>query len=140
MTAFPPIILGSFAPSLADLSLPKMGNGLIVALTPSADNEELMRQLETNGWEVINAQHSMDIRHLAMRPDVRTVLLDICFGEESGFLTCVKLKHRYNDSLRVVLRGPNDRHLAKHAQFVGADGYVDTNTSIESLIEMLALN
>lgn len=138
MTALssPPL---TFDPSQADPSFLRVRTGVIVGLLPSPQTNELIRQIVSFGLDVIPVQQSAEVRQLAMRSNIKVVLLDVCFGEESGFLTCRKLKHHHNDGLRVVLRGKNHPKLADHADFVEADRYIDYNADTATIMDALTL-
>jgi DNA-binding response OmpR family regulator len=93
------------------------------------------RQLRRLGWEVHLANRGSDARRLAqaLRPSV--VVIDIELHDESGWLTCDKLR-REVPGQKVVLVSrqstPEDRRLAG---FVGAAALVSRASGTTALVD-----
>ena len=125
--------------SEADHSFPRVEMEVILGMNPGTHADALVQQLQADGWAVTQAQRSIDVRQGALSRNVGAVVIEVCFGQESAFLTCAKLRS-VNEDLRVILVGPDSEGLARHAEFVGASHYIDDDSGIEALIDAITAN
>jgi two-component system response regulator DesR len=94
-----------------------------------------LRQLD---WNVTATDSADSLREWARvrRPDI--VLLSPCLPDESGFLTCAKIKQELPDC-RVLLMAerlsPEDQRFA---EFAGAEGVILRSEGVKGLAERLA--
>ena len=79
----------------------------------------LARGFRRLGWDVYTAQSGSEARRLARMLEADMVILHVDLPEESGWLTCAKMKIS-GPAVRVVLYGPESPRLRRLAAFVGA--------------------
>src|SRR5436305_15281787 len=77
-------------------------------------------RLRQRGWHVWRAATAGELRRLAWRHFPAVAVLPAEGGEESGALTCAKLR-RAQPRLRVLLVGADDARRRALARFVGAN-------------------
>src|SRR5437762_12593261 len=92
---------------------------LVLAYADSAHAALSCRHLRRLGWEVHLANSGTDARRLArlLAPDV--VVLDTDLGEESGWLTCAKLKMENPAQKVVLVTDQLNGEAQAYAKFVG---------------------
>jgi DNA-binding response OmpR family regulator len=84
----------------------------------------MSRQFRRQGWEVHLVHSGVEARRLAHRLRPHLLLLDADLPDESGWLTCAKLR---NDAVnfRVYIVGDEQRLDAEaFGRFVGAAGFI----------------
>jgi DNA-binding response OmpR family regulator len=110
---------------------------LVLAYTDSAHAALTCRHLRRQGWEVHLAHSGVDARRLARLLAPQVVVLDTALRDESGWLTCAKLKME-NPAQRVVLVSasvtPEDQ---AYAEFVGALALVSRACDVPALLERM---
>jgi two-component system phosphate regulon response regulator OmpR len=88
------------------------------------------------GWDVYHARSGPEARRLARMLEADLVVLDADLPEESGWLTCAKL--RQEGPVRVLLLtesvGPRQQALA---YFVGAAAVIERSSCPEALLQRL---
>jgi DNA-binding response OmpR family regulator len=108
---------------------------LVLAYSDSAHAALSCRHLRRQGWEVHLANSGTDARRLARLLAPQVVVLDTDLREESGWLTCAKLKLE-NPAQRVVLvTGEISPEAQAYAEFVGAAALVARESGVPALLE-----
>jgi ActR/RegA family two-component response regulator len=93
------------------------------------------RSFRRLGWEVHLASSGTEARRLARTLSPIVVVLDTDLADESGWLTCDKLK-RERPGQKVVLVSPNPtEECRRQAEFVGAAALVCRGGGVHTLIE-----
>jgi DNA-binding response OmpR family regulator len=96
----------------------------------------LIRQIFLRlGWDVYTVASGIEVRELAAELSPSLVILDAELPEESGWLTCAKLKQEQPD-LKVVLL-VDQVNLSSHAfgYFAGASALVLRDDGLHALVE-----
>lgn len=92
------------------------------------------RPFRSHGMELTATSSAQAAQVLARSLDPDVIVLDTRLRDESGFLTCAKLKAAYPDG-RVILMGrrlnPADRRFAR---FCGADAIVEEIFGVDALV------
>jgi DNA-binding response OmpR family regulator len=108
---------------------------LVLAYADSAHAVLSCRQLRRLGWEVHLTREGAEARRLSEAIDPAVVVLDTELHDESGWLTCAKLKLE-RPRLKVVLVGPAvTAEGERFATHVGAAALVSRSAGAASLIE-----
>ena len=108
---------------------------LVLAHPDSGYASSVCRFYRRLGWETHLAHSAHEVRSLVRRWSPEVVVLSIDLPDESGWLTCGKLRQE-NPELKVILVAdrstPRNRHFAS---FVGAAGLVQTEAGVQTLAE-----
>ncbi len=108
---------------------------LVLAYADSAHAALSCRLLRRQGWEVHLANSGADARRLSRLLAPQIVVLDTDLREESGWLTCAKLKME-NPAQRVVLVSAEVTFAAEiFAEFVGAMAVVARDAGMPALLD-----
>jgi DNA-binding response OmpR family regulator len=112
-------------------------------LVLAESNEPFAAALESRlrrlGWRVYRAGSSREARALVRAVAPSLVLLAIDLEDESGWLTCRKLRDE-NPDMRLILLGSEltgEGH--RYAQFVGADGLVSPQRGGAAIVREVLL-
>ncbi|OWK47306.1 response regulator [Fimbriiglobus ruber] len=105
---------------------------LVLGLVKSAFAAEVEAYFRQLGWDVVCVADSMDVSRAALRGKVTAVVLAVTPGDESGLLTCAKLRLT-RPHARIILVGPEDARQARYARFAGAVGYLPEGTGVAAV-------
>jgi DNA-binding response OmpR family regulator len=108
---------------------------LVLAYADSAQAALSCRHLRRQGWEVHLANSGPDARRLARLLAPQVVVLDIELRDESGWLTCAKLKLENPTQTVVLVAGKLTAHAQSYADFVGAATIVERGSGMPMLME-----
>jgi len=92
--------------------------------------EKHFRQL---GWDVVLTATSEEAGRIVHREGATTLVLVIGEIAEGGLLTCAKLSFT-RPNARVLLLGPEDAKLARHARYAGAAGYLPDCCGVPAIV------
>src|SRR5262249_4734051 len=108
---------------------------LVLAYADSVQASLTCRHLRRLGWEVRLASSGPEARRLVrvVAPDV--VLLDTDLREESGWLTCAKLRLEFPEQIVVLVTGEVTPEAQEFARFVGATSIMPRSASPVELVE-----
>jgi len=98
--------------------------------------EKHFRQL---GWDVVLTATSEEAGRIAHRQDATALVLVIGEIAEGGLLTCAKLSFT-RPNARVLLLGPEDAKLARHARYAGAAGYLPDGCGVSAIVRAVLGN
>jgi DNA-binding response OmpR family regulator len=87
------------------------------------------------GWDVCMASTSNDLYDFALRKNPLAVVLPVETADESGYLTCAKLRLT-RPKLKVVLIGEPTERGRQLAGFVGADLISEAN-AIDAVMKLI---
>jgi DNA-binding response OmpR family regulator len=108
---------------------------LILAYADSAHAALSGRHLRRQGWEVHLASNGSEARRLVQTLAPRVVVLDTDLREESGWLTCAKLKRENPDQIVVIVTGQITPEAEAMAEFVGAAAVVARDWGTPALLD-----
>jgi DNA-binding response OmpR family regulator len=108
---------------------------LVLAYADSAQAALSCRLLRRQGWEVHLANSGPDARRLARLLAPQMVVLDIELRDESGWLTCSKLKLENPTQTVVLVTGEVTAEVQSYADFVGAAAIVERGPGVPNLME-----
>jgi DNA-binding response OmpR family regulator len=111
---------------------------MVLAHTDRGYAAQCRRFFQAEGWDVVHVATSREARQLARLLAPTVVVLDTELPDESGWLTCDKLRAELPEQ-KVVLVAANWT-LESHAfgDFVGAAGVVHQGEGIPALAEEIA--
>jgi CheY-like chemotaxis protein len=78
------------------------------------------QQFRRTGWDVYLAESGPQLRRLVRLLAADLVVVDAALPDESGWLTCAKLREEWPNG-RIVVLGEGDAREGRLAAFVGAD-------------------
>jgi ActR/RegA family two-component response regulator len=108
---------------------------LIVAHGDAAYAAQVGHTFRRLGWDVHQSSSGPEVRRLARRVGPRLIVLDALLPNESGWLTCDKLRLEM-PQVRVILAAVDPGfHEANFAVFVGAAGLVDRADGVPALVD-----
>ncbi|MBY0526417.1 MAG: response regulator [Gemmataceae bacterium] len=108
---------------------------LVVAHPSRPFLAQLCRRLASMGWQVHVADSGTHLRQLAHRFAPSIVVLDADLADESGWLTCAKLR-RERPRQRVILVSVDPTAERRRlASFVGGDGLVSQSEEVLAMID-----
>jgi DNA-binding response OmpR family regulator len=90
------------------------------------------------GWEVFLAETGPDVRRLAREVQPQFVVLDALLPNESGWLTCDKLRLELPEARVVIVAVQPGFHEANFAVFVGAAALADQGDGVQALLDEIA--
>jgi ActR/RegA family two-component response regulator len=107
---------------------------LVLALQDSAQAVRRERAFRRRGWEVHRASTGVEARRLAARllPDV--VILDTDLADESGWLTCAKLRLERPQQKVLLVGADITPSNERFSEFVGAAGLVSSSADLAALV------
>jgi DNA-binding response OmpR family regulator len=94
-----------------------------------------MRYLRQYGWDAFQADSASELRRLARCLEPTVVVLDTAAAEESGWLTCAKLRLEYPALKIVLVTGNPVPRKRRFARFVGASELVDRGGGVTQLVD-----
>jgi DNA-binding response OmpR family regulator len=97
--------------------------------------EKTAAYLRQIGWDVCTAATSEDLYAYAARKNPYAILLPVQNREESGYLTCAKLRLT-RPKLKVVLVGEPTECARNFAGFVGADLASEAN-AVDAVMKLV---
>jgi CheY-like chemotaxis protein len=108
---------------------------LVLAYADSVQASLTCRHLRRLGWEVRLASSGPEARNLVhiLAPDV--VLLDTELRDESGWLTCAKLRLEHPEQIVVLVTSELTDRAQDFARFVGATSIVSRTVTPVELVE-----
>ncbi len=92
---------------------------LIIAHGDAAYAALVCRTFRRLGWDVHQSESGPDVRRLARRVEPRCIILDALLPNESGWLTCDKLRLEMPDVRVILVAVDPGFHEANFAVFVG---------------------
>jgi DNA-binding response OmpR family regulator len=114
---------------------PERPPGLVLAHPDAIYAAVASRYLRQCGWEVYLADSGPDARYLARETGALVVALDVGLAEQSGWLTCWKLRHELPGVKVLLVTGHAAPIDHRFAAFVGAAGLVDRRLGVAALVE-----
>lgn len=108
---------------------------LVLAYADSAHAAQSCRHLRRQGWEVHLASSGADARRLARMLAPEVVVLDTDLREESGWLTCAKIKLENPDQKVVLVTTRVNYEDQLNAEFVGADALIARDAGARALTD-----
>jgi DNA-binding response OmpR family regulator len=111
---------------------------IVMALPDLGFAAKCARDFQQLGWEVFLVESGKEARHLARRLSPRAVVLGTQLRDESGWLTCEKLRSE-RPRQKVFLVPPKQKADSQaFAHFVGAVALVSQDQGVDALIEKVA--
>lgn len=107
---------------------------LIVAHADSRYRADITRRLRLRGMDVFTTSSASAVHALAHEYRPGLILLDTELKDESGPLTCAKLKISYPDCKVMLVGKQLSGEAIRLARFVGADEYVSQSEGLDTLI------
>ena len=95
----------------------------VVATVNGQTSALVKRVLHRLGWQVKEAANAAEVRRKILVDSSRTVILSTDLIDESGWLTCAKIKH-LTRRVDVYLLGPDTPRNRRLARFVGATAFL----------------
>jgi DNA-binding response OmpR family regulator len=96
----------------------------VLALADDGAAAKTARAFRLLGWDIYTARGGPEARRLARMLEADLALLDVNLPDESGWLTCAKLRHEQPVSVFIVADATGPRQQAL-ADFVGAAAVID---------------
>jgi DNA-binding response OmpR family regulator len=90
------------------------------------------------GWDVYLADSGPAVRKLAREVGAQFVVVDALLPNESGWLTCDKLRLELPEARAVIVAVAPGFHEANFAVFVGAAALVDQGDGVQALLDEIA--
>jgi CheY-like chemotaxis protein len=113
---------------------------MIVAHQDAVFAAQISRSFRLQGWDVYLAHTGPAVRRLARMLAAELVIIDADLSEESGWLTCVKLRSEQSH-IKVILIASAATHRAhRFADFIGASALVHRNDGVPALLQEAELN
>lgn len=88
---------------------------------------KVAEQFRTLGWEVHTVAPGCDVHAAAAETEPHAVLLQEAAGDESGYLTCAKLRRTQPNLKVIVIGAERTANREKFAAFVGAGFATETD-------------
>jgi DNA-binding response OmpR family regulator len=108
---------------------------LIVAHGDAAYAALVCRTFRRFGWDVQQTTSGPEVRRLARHLEPRFVILDALLPNESGWLTCDKLRLEFPEVRVILVAVDPGFHEANFAVFVGAAALVNRNEGVQALLD-----
>jgi DNA-binding response OmpR family regulator len=108
---------------------------VIVAHADPVYAAQVCRMFRRLGWDVCQAQSGPEVRRLARIHEPRFIVLDTLLPNESGWLTCDKVRLEFPEVHVVLVAVEPGFHEANFAAFVGAAGMVDRADGVQALLD-----
>jgi DNA-binding response OmpR family regulator len=112
---------------------------VVIAHTDPAYAAGAARAFRRYGWEVVLAADGPEARRLAAAPAARLVILEAGLPEESGWLTCAKLRAAGPRTPVVLVGNESAAPDDAFAEFAGAARLVTREQGYEPLLEEAGL-
>ncbi len=87
------------------------------------------------GWDVHQAESGPEVRRLTRAVEPRFVVLDALLPNESGWLTCDKMRLEFPEVRVVLVAVDPGFHEANFAVFVGAAALVNRHEGLQALLD-----
>lgn len=97
--------------------------------------EQVSRQFRLRGWDPYIAESGPQLRRLVRLLEADLAVLDVALDEESGWLTCAKLREEWPAG-RIVLLGRDGARRRRLAAFAGADALVPREEAGLAVMQM----
>jgi DNA-binding NarL/FixJ family response regulator len=110
---------------------------VVLALPDSTRTDAVAERLTARGWRVLWAATATEARRLACRHRADAVVLPVDGPDESGWLTCAKIRCA-RPRIRVLLVGERTPAALRFARFVGAAALVPADAGAARLAESVA--
>jgi|SRR5581483_10086628 len=107
---------------------------VVFAYVDSAHAALCGRLLRRQGWELHLATSGEQAHQLVHAIDPQVVVLDTNLPDESGWLTCSKIRLEDQERRIVLLAADRDAQTIKQQEFVGASGLVARSEGPEALL------
>jgi DNA-binding response OmpR family regulator len=107
----------------------------IIAHSDSDFLTRLSRQLRRMGWAVHTGRSGSDARRLVHTLAPAVVILGTEFDDESGWLTCAKLRHELPEQQIILVAFEPTPERQRLAQFVGAESLAAQSEEVLALID-----
>lgn len=111
---------------------------LVLAHTDTAVCRKAAHHFRQAGIELATAGSAGEVHRLIHRLGPQVVFLDVNLADESGYLTCAKIKLQQQACTVILLGNANSAEAQRLAAFAGADALVDRSQSCRELIEHIA--
>ena len=108
---------------------------VIVAHADAAYAAQACRAFRQLGLDVRQAESGPELRRLVRIHEPRFIVLDTLLPNESGWLTCDKVRLEFPEVRVVLVAVEPGFHEANFAVFVGAAGLVDCADGIQALLD-----
>ena len=108
---------------------------LILAVKGFACAAETSLRLRRLGWDIYQARGGPEVRRLARMLDPDMVVLDTDLEDESGWLTCAKLKQDRPTSEVILVTSEEGSRNHSLAEFVGASALVSRQHNLVALLQ-----
>ncbi len=109
---------------------------LLVAHSDEHRAALISRAFRRLGYDTYSARNGPEARRLARLLDAEVMVMAADLEEESGWLTCEKVRHDL-PYVKVFLIGKCDRENEAFARFVGAACLIDTDDSLATLVDVV---
>jgi CheY-like chemotaxis protein len=108
---------------------------IVIALSDLSYAAKCASDFQQFGWEVFLVESGKEARHLARRLSPKAVVLGTQLGDESGWLTCEKLRSE-RPRQRIFLVAPKRKPDGQaFAHFVGAAALINQEEGVDALVE-----
>ena len=111
---------------------------LIVAHADPVYAAMTCRTFERLGWDVHQVESGPAVRRLARRVEPALIVLDTLLPNESGWLTCDKLRLEFPEVRVLLVAVDPSYHEANFAVFVGAAALVNRRDGMQALLNEIA--
>lgn len=112
---------------------------LVLGLGESGLAFAVEKHFRNLGWDVVMTASSEEAGRIAHREGANATVIVIGDVAESGLLTCAKLTFT-RPNARVLLLGPEDAKLARHARYAGAAGYLPESCGVSAIVRAVLGN
>lgn len=120
---------------IAQTERPNVRPCLVLGYADSAHAAQTGRALRRQGWEVHMAGTAADVHRLVRATAPRVVVLDVDLPDESGWLTCAKLRVESSEQQVVMLATEPSESDHEFAAFLGAKGLVRRDDPLSAFID-----
>jgi DNA-binding response OmpR family regulator len=95
------------------------------------------RDFQQLGWEVFLVESGKEARHLARRLSPKVVVLGTQLRDESGWLTCEKLRSERPRQKVYLVAAKQKADSQAFAHFVGASALISQEQGVDTLVEKI---
>jgi CheY-like chemotaxis protein len=106
---------------------------LVLGHTNEAYRSQASRYFRSLGLNLATAGSAQEIHQLTRVLDPAVVIVDAELPDESGYLTCVKIKQQFPQCKVIVLGCKATKAGERFAAFAGANAFVDRSEGLETL-------
>jgi DNA-binding response OmpR family regulator len=110
---------------------------IVLAHTDAEACRKAVQHFRRSGIELATAGSASEVHQLVQRLEPRVVFLDVNLADESGYLTCAKIKMQHPACKVVMLGKAASPDAQRLAAFAGADALVAWSPNCRDLIAQI---